>query len=220
MPRDYRRFNGYLNNLSQDIYPQPPDPGHTEQAQAYLDWALGIVGGTSVLDIGCGEGFCRTMFEERGIEWQGVTMGPDYEECLKLSLPVERMDMSFLQLPDNSFDLLFARHVLEHSPFPILTLMEWRRVCRNYLLIVLPTPDYWGFGGKNHYSVFNQEQWFHSYSKAGWKIIHESKLTTRDKAYMDHYMPEITNRTELVFPGPPKDVEYWYILEKGEEKKE
>lgn len=218
MPRKFAQFNEYLKKLAGDIYPQPEDVGHTDFAQLFLEWALPIVRGTSVLDVGCGQGFCRPMFESKGISWHGVTMGEDYRICKEVGLLVDEMDMSFLDIPDGSYDLIFARHVLEHSPFPILTLMEWRRVARQHLLVVVPTPDYWGFGGRNHYSVYNREQWWAAFGRSGWKVIHENKLTTSHPTFMKHYRPDVENRATLVFPGAPKDVEWWFILEKAEEK--
>lgn len=219
MIRNFANFNGYLDNLFGDQYAQPSDPGHTDTAQLFLDWALPIVEGRTVLDLGCGQGFCQSMFESKGYVWRGVTAGEDYTYCHTHGIEaVDNMDMSFLNYPDQSYDILFARHVLEHSPFPILTLMEWRRVAKNHLLVVVPTPDYWGIGGRNHYSVYTREQWWNAFSRAGWKVIHENRFTTSHPIFMKHYRPEIENRQGLVFPGAPKDVEYWWILEKAEEK--
>ena len=46
---------------------------------------------------------------------------------------LKNADYNFLEYPDNSFDLVFSRHSLEHSPFPVLTLMEWYRVARDFM---------------------------------------------------------------------------------------
>lgn len=218
--RDYTRFDKYLNKLSGDIYEQPPDQGHTDYAIDYLDWALNIIKYKgSVLDVGCGQGFCKPLFEKQGFSWTGATLGKDYQVCNNEGLNVFEWDMSFLPVPDGKFDVLFGRHVLEHSPFPLLTLMEWRRVAKSHILLVLPSPDYWGFAGINHYSVLSIGQWEHLFSRAGLRPIAANSFKTDNKTFLKHYLPYIKDRENLKFQGErEKFVEYWYILEKCEEK--
>ena len=65
--------------------------------------------------------------------------------------------------PDESFDFLFVRHCLEHSPFPYLTLGEYKRVLKTggKIYIEMPAPDnhrpleYI----PNHYSIMGAKQW-------------------------------------------------------------
>ena len=66
---------------------------------------------------------------------------------------------------------MFARHALEHSPFPILSLMEWHRVSKQHLVIVNPNPDYWGWAGRNHYAVANLTQLKFYLERAGWLLV-------------------------------------------------
>ena len=46
-----------------------------------------------------------------------------------------------LPLEDDSFDFVFASHVIEHIPDPIAALEEWRRVARKYVVLVVPHRD-------------------------------------------------------------------------------
>ena len=41
---------------------------------------------------------------------------------------------------------------------PLLTLMEWHRVAKKYLMLILPNPDYYTYLGRNHYSVMDKQQ--------------------------------------------------------------
>jgi SAM-dependent methyltransferase len=172
--RDWTRHDQYVNKLYDDIYPQPEDGGHTKFAQQVIDrWMSKMTTCHSVLDVGCGTGFCQDIFEKWGVQYEGVCLGEDYLEAIDQKRNVKRMDFSFLDYPDNSFDMIFSRHSLEHSPMPLLTLMEWRRVGINWLGLVLPTPDWYTVRGRNHYSVMYLDQIKHLLDTAGWNLLWE-----------------------------------------------
>jgi len=169
MKRNYSNFDVYLDRLLPDIYPQPPDKGHLRWAnQVFKRWVVSLEHVHSVLDAGCGDTmFMKPKFEGMGWKYTGVALGGDHPDIIK-------MDFSFLDYPDNSFDLVWARHVLEHSPFPILTLMEWERVSARYLILVLPRPTTdLSHVGRNHYSVTNKEQLKFWLDLSGWKVLQE-----------------------------------------------
>lgn len=166
MNRDFSRINTYLNKLVQDIYDQPVDPGHTKWALDVFDnWFKPYKNIKTLLDVGCGDtAFMKERFESIGIEYTGV--------ALKTNNPnVHNMDFSFLNFDDNSFDIIFSRHSLEHSPMPVLTLMEWYRVSKSWLCLILPNPITYGWAGLNHYSVMHPNQVEFLLERAGWNII-------------------------------------------------
>jgi ubiquinone/menaquinone biosynthesis C-methylase UbiE len=43
-----------------------------------------------------------------------------------------------LPFDDDSHDFVFSSHVVEHFPDPIRALLEWRRVARRYVVVVVP----------------------------------------------------------------------------------
>uniref|UniRef100_A0A6H1ZAP3 Putative methyltransferase n=1 Tax=viral metagenome TaxID=1070528 RepID=A0A6H1ZAP3_9ZZZZ len=183
--RDFINFDRYLDELLIDVYPQPPDKGHTRMAREVIyRWIPDLIGCKSVLDIGCGEAFLQPEFERIGISYTGVTLGKDYENALAQGRNVYRQDFSFLDFPDNSFDLVFSRHSLEHSPFPLLSLMEWHRVTKFWLCLILPTPGYWLYGGRGHYSVMPDEQATFLLERAGWNVIWTDFSDEREFRYM------------------------------------
>lgn len=170
--RDYTHIDRYINELLQDVYPQPEDPGHTSMAQSIIDrWMSGLPECKSVLDVGAGQGFCQPMFERWNVEYTGVALGADVIEAERLGRNVKRMDFSFLDFDDNSFDLVFSRHSAEHSFSPLLSLMEWHRVSKTWLGLVVPAPEHFGYGGRNHNYVLNLEQWGNVLERAGWRPI-------------------------------------------------
>ncbi len=46
-----------------------------------------------------------------------------------------------LPLEDDSTDFVLASHVIEHVPDPIAALLEWNRVARRYVFLVVPHRD-------------------------------------------------------------------------------
>ncbi|KKN62761.1 hypothetical protein LCGC14_0508800 [marine sediment metagenome] len=214
MPNDlnnkYKHFDAYLSELAQDIYPQPEDAGHRAWAEDAINRYYETAAKEStknVLDIGCAAGFCKPLFAQVGLhDWTGVTRGEDYAIAKAVGLNVHEADMTFLPFPDNSFDLLFARHVLEHSPFPLITLMEWQRVSIKWLYLIAPAPEYWTYAGRNHYSMMNnvQIEWY--LKRAGWFPIGIDTLKMNAEIYKEHN-PEVT----IPDPRHPPIVEYRYI---------
>jgi len=204
--RNYKNIDLYLNKLSSEIYMQPEDPGHSDWAEQAIGLLYSFIdcpkSNLSVLDVGCATGFCKKLFKPFTSNW----VGSDFF--------IDGTDFSFLnKYEDNSFDIIFARHVLEHSPMPLLTLMEWARISTRYAMIILPAPEYWQVYGRNHYYVLPKENWWNLFNIAGWKIVKELDFTTSNPLFMQHYMVENAPH-ERVWHGPPKVVEFRYLLEK------
>lgn len=167
--RDYSNFDKNLQSLISDIYEQPEDEGHTALAQKFVRWMM-VPNCDSVLDVGCGTGFCQLPLEIKKLKYTGICLGRDYQIAKGAGKNVLDMDFNFMDFPDDSFDLIFSRHSLEHSPFPLLTLMEWHRVGSKMLALVMPNPDNYTFVGRNHYSVSNPHQIVWWLRRAGWKL--------------------------------------------------
>lgn len=198
--RDFSHINSYIDRLYSDIYEQPEDIGHTRLAQKVVDhWCSRMTTCHSVLDVGCGQGMCQPMFERWGIGYTGIAIGEDVIRAQSLNRNVQVMDFSFLDFPDSSFDMIFSRHSLEHSPMPLLTLMEWERVAKNWLGIVLPAPEWYTYAGQNHYAVMNMEQIKNLLGVAGWRVMWEDvHFELFDKENPDSRTPN----------------EYWLMCEK------
>lgn len=200
--RDYTQIDRHLDRLIKEVYPQPQDPGHTgwaNEAVAKLIERVGIRKGYSVLDLGCGEAFLQELFEYLGYAYLGVCLGEDYKVAMERGRNVIEEDFTFLPFKDDSFDVLFSRHSLEHSPMPLLTLMEWRRITKRYIALVLPSPVFWEYRGVNHYFVLNEEQWRHLFETVGLEVTFfyskQQNMTT-----------DPTHREV--------EIEYWFLLEK------
>lgn len=138
-----------------------------------------------------------SIFERHNVTYEGVAIGEDVQVAQSKGRNVKKMDFTFLDYSDKSFDLVFARHALEHSPFPLITLMEWHRVAKSWLGIVLPAPEWYTYKGLNHYSVMEKGQIENLLERAGWRPIW---MDVDEKAF---------GKTAAVKPH-----EYWYMCEK------
>lgn len=170
--RDYSYFETYLNTLVDDIYEQPIDEGHLRLSLDVIrKWLPALVGCKSVVDMGCGQIALQSEFEKLGMSYLGVAIGQDVILAQKEGKNVINADMTFTDIDSESIDLVYSRHSLEHSPFPLLTLMEWHRIAKYWLCLVLPSPSHHKWAALNHYGVMNFEQAEFFLIRAGWKII-------------------------------------------------
>ena len=174
--RNFSRVDAWLDELLNDTYPQPPDEGHIRMAVEAINCGVQHLTPPckSVLDVGCGAtGFVAPMFAAHGItEYAGVSVREDAEVAKKVGLKMYDADFTFLDMiPDKSYDIVFSRHSLEHSPIPILSLFEWTRISKKYIWLILPNPDYWGWAGRNHYSVMNEKQAVFLLERVGTTIV-------------------------------------------------
>jgi SAM-dependent methyltransferase len=139
----------------------------SEITQRYID-PLDIPKDAKILDLGCGPGYFLDEMKERGYtDITGVTLSPgDIELCQSKGHVVKTYDLSFLPQKDGYFDesvdFIFLRHALEHSPYPIFSLMEYNRILKQHgkIYIEVPAPDcdrkheY----NLNHYSILGENQ--------------------------------------------------------------
>lgn len=187
--RDYKHLDLYLNSLLTDVYNQPEDAGHTQLAQLTIDrWMSGLPDCKTVLDVGAGQGFCQAMFEKWGVQYKGIALGNDVIEARRHGYNIDRMDFNFLDYEDETFDLVFSRHSVEHSFSPLISFMEWWRVSKQWLGVVVPAPEHFGHGGRNHYYVLDRNQWMNLLTQAGWRPIweHSNNLSPESEIPMEY----------------------------------
>lgn len=159
----------FLDKVSKEVYSEPDTEMHMKMIdQIVPDLEKNQIGSNkdqAILDVGCGQGYAMTKFKETGFtNIQGITMSDeDVKATQDKGFKCEKMDQSFMTFEDESFDFLFVRHCLEHSPFPYHTLGEFRRVLKTggKAYIEMPAPDnvrpleYMA----NHYSIMGAKQW-------------------------------------------------------------
>ena len=135
--------------------------------EKYID-PLALPKDANILDLGCGPGYFLDQMKSREFtNVTGVTLSDgDVKLCREKGHKVVEYDLSFLPQKDGfideSVDFIFLRHALEHSPYPIFTLMEYNRILKHngMMYIEVPAPDcerkheY----NLNHYSIMGYNQ--------------------------------------------------------------
>lgn len=184
--RNYLFFDRYLDELQQDIYEQPEDVGHTEMATEIIDkWMPLLPDVQTVLDAGCGTGFCKFVFNKYNLGYVGI----DTNDIAPWGFM--KGDFTFSNIHDEMFDLIFSRHTLEHSPFPLITLMEWHRIARKYLMLIVPNPSHYTYSGRNHYSVLNVQQCKWLLRRAGWEIFERDYSNATEMRFLCRKQPRL-----------------------------
>lgn len=135
--------------------------------ETYID-PLNLSKDAHILDLGCGPGYFLDEMKERGYtNLTGVTLSPgDQENCRNKGHNIKGYDLSFLPQKDGyydeSVDFIFLRHALEHSPYPIFSLMEYNRVLKQgakmYIEVPAPDCDRRHEFNLNHYSIMGHNQ--------------------------------------------------------------
>jgi SAM-dependent methyltransferase len=200
-PEHHRRLEVFLEKLRADIYPEGPTEGHsliTREMFKRLNGAHAFPAGAKVLDVGCGQGVGLEVFAAAGLDPLGITLGPDVEACRAKGLNVVEMDLSFLDFEDDRFDLVWCRHALEHSVFPLFTLSEMHRVLKpgGVLYVEVPAPDT-ACGHQtnpNHYSVLGKSMWIELIRRTGFPEISAADLNFSTPRGPDTYWAFVTRK--------------------------
>ena len=185
----------FLEKIKADTYPEPLSGQHMEITAKMIDHVFSTCAlpqGARVLDTGCGQGVALRHFVARGCDATGVTLNAvDAEACQRQGYRVLEMDQSFLDFPDEQFDLVWCRHCLEHSIFPYYTLHEFWRVLKpgGWLYVEVPAPDTscQHHQNRNHYSVLGKTMVASLIDRVGFRIRDVLDITFRVPAGPDMY---------------------------------
>jgi ubiquinone/menaquinone biosynthesis C-methylase UbiE len=134
----------------------------------------------AILDIGCGQGYFMDNMKEKGYtNMLGITLNDkDAEICKTKGHTVKNYDMTFLPqkdgFNDETIDFVFMRQILQCSPYPIFTLVEYNRLLKlgGKMYIEVPAPDAVRKHEFNteHYSVMGAQQLAALLDRTGFRI--------------------------------------------------
>lgn len=156
-----------------------------EVVKKYID-PLNLPKNYKILDLGCGPGyFLDEMKQREYTDVIGVTLSPgDIKICEDKGHKISKYDLSFLPQKDGYFDesvdFIFLRHALEHSPYPIFSLMEYNRVLKQgakmYIEVPAPNAERMHEYNLNHYSILGENQLAALLTRCGFDIDYFNNL--------------------------------------------
>jgi len=176
---DIVKLRFYYEYILGQVYDEGESPFHKQVTEdvvkKFID-PLDLPLDAYILDLGCGPGFFLDEMKTRGYTNSlGVTLSPDdYDLCIANGHQARKSDINFLEELDESVDLIFCRHAIEHSPFPYITLLEYNRVLKPHgkMYIEVPAPDSERIheNNKNHYSILGDAMWSSLLVRSGFDV--------------------------------------------------
>jgi 2-polyprenyl-3-methyl-5-hydroxy-6-metoxy-1,4-benzoquinol methylase len=126
-------------------------------AKSQLGLIKNYKNGTTLLDVGCGEGFFLFNASKAGYTAKGIDISQDAAEYARreFGLNVEAKPFKELQFPENYFDVVTLWQVLEHVPYPLTILKEVHRVLKPGGMLAVSTPDVGGILAR----IFRTKWW-------------------------------------------------------------
>ena len=105
-----------------------------------------VAEGTSVLDLGCGEGdLLAWLVERKGVKARGVEISPDkVRKCVGHGLSVYQgdIDTGLADYPDQAFDYVVLSQTLQETHRPMNVLRQMVRVGRR-VIVAFPNFGHW-----------------------------------------------------------------------------
>jgi SAM-dependent methyltransferase len=167
-----------------------------KKAMGQLRSAMELCEARSVLDVGCSLGYVIEAGKRLGLEAAGTDLS-EYavRVCRERGHRAEVGELVRLPFRDAEFDIVFMKHVLEHTPEPMRALAEVRRVMRPGGVVVILVPDlaYWKGEhrrrsyryfrpddlGQQHYVYYTEESLPRLLGRAGFEVAATSKAVRR-----------------------------------------
>jgi SAM-dependent methyltransferase len=169
----------YTAHIYDELDSQMHESLTTQVVREYID-PLNLPKDSVILDIGSGPGYFLDEMKKReytNVTGTGLSPG-DIALCEKKGHTIKKYDISFLPQKDGyydeSVDFIFCRHAIEHSPYPIFTLMEYNRVLKQgskmYIEVPAPNCERKHEYNLNHYSILGENQWAALLTRTGFDV--------------------------------------------------
>ncbi len=196
------RFEKFMAERAAETYPEPASDGHAFITSQMAEVVAKLLHpDATLLDVGSGQGPALDWFTAHKFYATGITTNDaDFNACEKNGHDVYKMDMHAMDFSPESFDCVWARHVLEHSPIPLFVLFEFARVLKpgGILYSETPAPDTACCHevNQNHYSVLGSRAWSVLLQRAGFTILEARTIKLTTPAGPDVYFSFIARKND------------------------
>jgi len=132
------------------------------------DWSMKELGVKSMLDVGCGLGYCMQYFEQKGVQVAGVDGSPSAIEKSVLPKHVNLHDFTDgAWIPEQSYDLIWSSEFLEHVEQQYEPhFFETFKKASKYLMVTFAVP---GQTGHHHVNLQYADYWIERFNKIGFE---------------------------------------------------
>ena len=144
--------HGYLDVVYSDKI--RPITSYPRQLTNYLFRRFKIQPGMKLLDVGCGRGEFLSGFIQCGLLGYGVDFAENAGQfCPEATIKTANLEIDPLPYPDDYFDVVYSKSVIEHFYYPERLMAEMYRVLKPGGLIITLCPD-WEFNYQIYYEDY------------------------------------------------------------------
>lgn len=149
-----------------------PLTAYPDKLARHLVDRYGIKPGQSLLDIGCGRGEFLSGFIKRGVKGFGVDRSRSAEKyCPEAELRIADLEKEPIPYPDNFFDVVYSKSVIEHFHYPEVLVQEMYRILKPGGLAITLCPD-WEFNYRMYFEDYTHRTPFMQASLRDIHLIH------------------------------------------------
>ena len=149
-----------------------PLTSYPSQLARYLFDRFNLKQGDKFLDIGCGRGEFLRGFIDCGVHGHGVDRSRTAERyCPEAELRIADLENEQLPYPDNYFDVIYSKSVIEHFYYPEKLVQEMFRVLKPGGLVITMCPD-WEFNVRIYFEDYTHRTPFMQSSLRDIQLIH------------------------------------------------
>lgn len=119
----------------------------------YLSERFQLKPGMTLLDVGCGRGEYLKGFSQVGLKVSGLDRSLQAQQlCPEAAVHAIDLEEDAFPFPENSFDVIFNKSVIEHTYYPEKLLIKMLKALKPGGLLLTMTPD-WAY----HYKIFYED---------------------------------------------------------------
>lgn len=149
-----------------------PLTSYPDKLTKYLYKKYEMHSGMKLLEAGCGRGEFLNGFIKCGVKGYGLDQYDNaVENCPNAEIKISNLERNKLPYPNNFFDVVFTKSVIEHLYYPERLITEIYRVLKPGGLIITMCPD-WKYNYKIYYEDYTHRTPFTDISLRDIKLIH------------------------------------------------